>query len=319
MRPLMLRSAIACAVAFLLAMNLALPFTRKAHPARALTCNRRDGSLSPPPLPAAVATPPAEIAALADSMSVSGLAGLASSVDRSQDLMVTFGTSSLAPFVSNWLSSLAMKGVTNILVGALDEQLYQACLLARVPVERIDLHKSGSAIEGDAGYIRKDYDRFKQMGKLKVQFLNRLLEHAPNGVWVCDADMVFLRPPTRSLVENHDLGAADVLLSTDCLDLPADERGECARTASFNTGVMYLRNTKAARNVVQLWADRMEHVGPEPWLDDQAVLNDILRPGLVQRQPPGATTSGKHGKPGTSGMHGSMVCVAKRGKACTCC
>ena len=32
----------------------------------------------------------------------------------------------------------------------------------------------------------------------------------------------------------------------------------------------------------------MAHVGPEPWLDDQAVLNDMLRADLVQL-PPHAT------------------------------
>ena len=67
--------------------------------------------------------------------------------------------------------------------------------------------------------------------------------------------------------------------------MQADARGECHATANFNTGVLYLRSTQGARRFTALWAERMAHVGPEPWLDDQSVLNDMVRQGLRQLPP----------------------------------
>ena len=82
------------------------------------------------------------------------------------------------------------------------------------------------------------------------------------------------------------LAAADVLLSTDCIDLAADRRGACTE-ANLNTGVLYLRSTEAALAFTSEWARRMETVGPEPWLDDQAVLNNMVREGF-KRESAGA-------------------------------
>ena len=71
-------------------------------------------------------------------------------------------------------------------------------------------------------------------------------------------------------------------LTSDCLDTVADSRGLCADASNFNTGVMYLRSSVSARAFVRRWLDRMRHAGPEPWLDDQAILNNMLRPGLTR-------------------------------------
>ena len=92
-------------------------------------------------------------------MHLRGLPSLASAINPTQDLFV-FGSSSLAPFVSNWLSALAIRGTTSVLVGALDDELYAACVAARVPV----IHIGQNHGRGDPGYIRKDYGRFKRMG-----------------------------------------------------------------------------------------------------------------------------------------------------------
>ena len=42
-----------------------------------------------------------------------------------------------------------------------------------------------------------------------------------------DADMVWLVPPPELWIRQPALLPADVLLSSDCLDLGADGRGEC--------------------------------------------------------------------------------------------
>jgi len=81
-----------------------------------------------------------------------------------------------------------------------------------------------------------------------VRFLHALLGavHPGTGLWVCDADMVWLVPPPEPWIRQPALLPADVLLSSDCLDLGADGRGECGDWANLNTGVLYLRSRRAA-------------------------------------------------------------------------
>ena len=222
---------------------------------------------------------------LARAASSGGLTRFGTHVPPGSNLFVTFGSSSLAPFVSNWVSALADAGVPWVLVGALDVELHAACDAEHIPA--VLINTTTSSDRSAETYIRKDYARFKVMGARKVRFLTTLLEAMPSaGLWVCDADMVFLKPPPASFMTTASLAAADVALSTDCLDLKADLCGDCARVSSFNTGVLFLRNTKRAKAFVRSWAYRMDHVGPEPWLDDQAVLNEMVRGDLKQLPPP---------------------------------
>ena len=80
-----------------------------------------------------------------------------------------------------------------------------------------------------------------------MRFLSALLGavHPDSGVWVCDADMVWLAAPPEQWIRQAALLQADVLLSSDCLDLAADGRGECGDWANLNTGVLYLRGRHA--------------------------------------------------------------------------
>ena len=225
----------------------------------------------------------AKVAELASRVAASGLANLSAALGPG-DVMVTFGSASLAPFVANWLSALVRAGSTSLLVGALDDGLLAACVAARVPVVRIpDAVGAG----GGAGYIRKDWGAFKSLGLRKVRFLEQLLVAVGgrHGVWACDADMVWTSSPPPSLTAHPSLAGADVLISTDCLDLRADARGDCADFASFNTGIMYLRQKSRTRELLRLWRDAMEHVGPEPWMDDQSVLNELIRKEFRRLQP----------------------------------
>jgi hypothetical protein len=251
-----LRRIVLLSVLLLLGMQFSMLLSRHTHhySHQRLPSPTPDPVSMPPPSPAGgplVSSitqnqTSSSIRSLARAMDRGGLQGFLASITSADDLLFTFGSASLAPFVSNWLSSLARAGVHAVLVGALDEALHAACVAARVPVVRI--HQGE---ESRAGYIRKDYELFKRMGARKVAFLVMLLRAAPSrGVWVCDADVAFLRAPPPSLVHAPPLAAADVLLSTDCLDMRADERGECARAANFNTGVLYLRSTARAQAFV---------------------------------------------------------------------
>ena len=254
---------------------------RQTRPNRA-RASQRDAATARSPARAVAALP---FAALAKAISGGGVAALAAAMAPGQDLLVTFGSMALAPFLSSLLSTLVRLNVTSLVVGALDAELHDACMAAHVPVLRID---GGAA--ASSGYFRKDYGAFKKMGARKARFLATLLAAVgaggAGGLWVCDADVSFLRPPSTELAMRPSLAAADVLLSTDCIDLAADRRGECTE-ANLNTGVLYLRSTEAALAFTSEWARRMETVGPEPWLDDQAVLNNMVREGY-KRESAGA-------------------------------
>ena len=98
------------------------------------------------------------------------------------------------------------------------------------------------------------------------------------------------------------------LASPLALQRLADRRGECLG-ANFNTGVLYLRGTAAARELVSVWAQRMESVGPEPWLDDQAVLNDLVREGLVKEPAAGGVASARYEVDQPTGGAGTVVAL----------
>lgn len=185
------------------------------------------GSRAAAPGTGSVAPLPAT-ATLARAVAERGLDALATTLAPDQDLLVTFGSMALAPFISSLLSALARVNVSSVLVGALDAELYAACIAVRVPVLLIEggvVQLGGSAAadgkDASSGYFRKDFQAFKKMGARKARFLARLLGAAPRGLWVCDADVSFLRAPPPQLVEHPLLRQADVLLSTDCIDLCA--------------------------------------------------------------------------------------------------
>ena len=124
---------------------------------------------------AATARSPAKVAALpfaalAKAISGGGVAALAAAIAPGQDLLVTFGSMALAPFLSSLLSTLVRLNVTSLVVGALDAELHDACIAAHVPVLRID---GGAA--ASSGYFRKNYGAFKKMGARKARFLATLL------------------------------------------------------------------------------------------------------------------------------------------------
>ena len=160
----------------------------------------------------------ARYAALASAVSRDGLTGLNSTLGARDDLLLTFGSVSLASFVTNWVESLRGAGEWRLLVGALDDELLAQISGAGAPAVRI-----GGGEVGGGAYFRKDYEVFKKMGARKVGFLAALADAAPAGIWVCDADMVWLRPPPAELVHRAALVATSCF-STDCLDLAATAR-----------------------------------------------------------------------------------------------
>ena len=76
----------------------------------------------PPPKSSPRASTSARYAALASAVSRDGLAGLNSTLGARDDLLLTFGSVSLASFVTNWVESLRAAGEWRLLVGALDDE-----------------------------------------------------------------------------------------------------------------------------------------------------------------------------------------------------
>ena len=49
---------------------------------------------------------------------------------KGTDLFISFSSASMSAFALNWVANLKMTGITQILVGALDEQMMGACAAA---------------------------------------------------------------------------------------------------------------------------------------------------------------------------------------------
>ena len=94
----------------------------------------------------------------------SGMTNLSTALG-SGDLFITFGSSSLLPFVLNWVAALRHHGVWRLMVGALDEELRAACEASGVPSLHIG---AADQRRGASGYFRKDYEAFKRMGLAKA-------------------------------------------------------------------------------------------------------------------------------------------------------
>ena len=107
----------------------------------------------------------AQFSTLAAVVQQGGMANLSMTLGTA-DLFITFGSSSLLPFVLNWVGTLRHHGVWRLMVGALDEEMRAACEASGVPSQRIG---TADQRRGASGYFRKDYEAFKRMGLSKVR------------------------------------------------------------------------------------------------------------------------------------------------------
>jgi hypothetical protein len=139
-----------------------------------------------------------------------------------------------------------------------------------------------------ASLIRSD---FLEMGLVKVAFLWELLA-VGFSVLISDLDVVWLNghwqrwmthsDPTHPAVPEAALiAAADVLVTTDGLDVRQDARGGLAGIIELNTGVVYFRQTVGAKAMVQSWRKAMLHQKGRPDLtenvNDQSLFNQVRR------------------------------------------
>ena len=91
--------------------------------------------------------------------------------------------------------------------------------------------------------------------------------------------MVWLKDP-RSYFKRGTYITADVLVSTDCIDVPADRKDNngCSHV-NFNTGVLHFRPTDAAKAFVQTWKTKVA-TSTIAWMRDQPAFNLITHEGV---------------------------------------
>ena len=91
--------------------------------------------------------------------------------------------------------------------------------------------------------------------------------------------MVWLRDP-RPYFRRGTYAVADALVSTDCIDVPADkaDKNGCSHV-NFNTGVLHFRPTDAAKAFVQTWKTKVA-TSTIAWMRDQPAFNLITHEGV---------------------------------------
>ena len=168
------------------------------------------------------------------------------------DLFVSFSSASMSAFALNWVANLKIAGITQILVGALDEKMLEIATAEGVPSMPLD----GSSIKNrGAANLRFDYSAYKRMAALKVAFYTRILKMGFN-LWACDADTGWMGDPTP-FVNQYPMQYVDMLTTTDCIDLAGDQHGGCWHV-DHNTGLVYMRSRPIVLEFLAAWKKKIE-------------------------------------------------------------
>ncbi len=193
---------------------------------------------------------------------------------RGTDLFVTFATGSVATMATNWILATRKAGLENVLLGALDEQMMEACAQHAVPCVLIEGGEITKALaKRKVGNVRSDPRLYPSMSVLKVGFYRELLTFGFN-VWACDADAIFINDP-RPLIEQAGFATADVAVATDCIDIPSDTRYALLH-CDFNTGLVYLRARPEVIDFAERWRETVANA-KEARIRDQAAFNMLTK------------------------------------------
>jgi hypothetical protein len=205
---------------------------------------------------------------------------------KDTDIMVTFATGSVATMATNWVATVRKAGVEQVLIGALDAEMMEACDAKGVPCVLIEGGAVTKALASRrAANVRSDPALYPKMSVLKVGFYRELLSFGFN-VWACDADAVFLNDP-RPMMREAPWTAADVAIATDCIDLPSDARYPLMH-CDFNTGLVFLRANPTTLDFTERWRETVANA-KEARIRDQAAFNMLTK----VRQPQQYKENGK--------------------------
>lgn len=197
---------------------------------------------------------------------------LLESVARHGAVMVTWANAAYTDFTLNWVAHVRGAGITNYLVGALDDEILTTLQSAGVPC--FAMHAGLPA--SDFGWGSPS---FHAMGRRKAA-LTAAVTGLGFDVLVSDVDTAWLTNPFPYIARFPD---ADALVSSDTLASslpPGDTRLEAwpEAGAAFNIGVLFVRATRGGRALAAAWHDTLVAAPDGAW--DQAVFNDVARDGV---------------------------------------
>ena len=191
-------------------------------------------------------------------------------------IFVTFATHSVKDFAKNWVNAARRLKLEPHFVGALDEKMLKDLKSWNVP----SMLLTGNSVLANRGahFITAGSAAFKKMGTVKTKFVQDLLDMNLNPI-LSDADVVWMRDP-RKYFNKGTYGKADILVSTDCIDVPGDKEdsNKCAHV-NFNTGILHIRATEESKNFLQEWKTKVA-TSTIAWMRDQPAFNLLMHEGV---------------------------------------
>ena len=179
-------------------------------------------------------------------------------------VMVTWANNHYYDFVSNWVRNVRKCGVSNFMVGAMDNELLAQLIDVEVPTFAMQ-----------SGMITTDFGwgtpNFHKMGRKKIELIY-LFTQMGFDILVSDVDTAWLRNPMPYMAR---FPQADVLTSSDHLSSTAvgDGLEDPSRAHSAaNIGIMLLRHS--AKELAKEWVEKLEK-DDKVW--DQNAFNDLFR------------------------------------------
>lgn len=192
-------------------------------------------------------------------------------VARDNTVLVTWANFHYLDFAENWVEKVRACGITNYLVGAMDEEMLVA------------LHKRGiQTFSMSSGTPTSDFGwgtkTFFKMGQEKIQLIQTFLTMGFT-TFITDIDTAIMRNPFPLFARYPE---ADILVSSDGLretDLQSD--GEALEVpalagAAANIGIMFFK--PPALGLVKEWVDLIMK-DSSYW--DQNAFNDLFRKGIT--------------------------------------
>ena len=196
-------------------------------------------------------------------------------------VFVTWANNHYKDFARFWTMRLKSLGLTNFMVGAMDDELYRYMTEMGVAT----WHMGSKGIEKDA--VKKDFgwgsQNFHKMGRDKIRLIRDFTKVEGISVLISDIDVAWLRDPTPFFKRYP---SADILVSTDllrseiALDPPlqtphlVDGEGLEFHVchAASNIGIMWFRPTRGSQQLTEEWVRRIE---ADDKLWDQNAFNDL--------------------------------------------
>ena len=210
-------------------------------------------------------------------------------------------------FLRNWVAHVRRAGIANVLVGAFDAATVSLCRELDLPHvsslvwEYEGMATGGASLHSDNAPVIRHSAPLHALGILRAQLLVQLLARG-HSVFVSDVDTVWLRDPADFLASHSSAAAVDVALGNDCVSVSGDEEREGWLNSQLNVGLVFLRPTPRALELVARWQGQLERPGTAHVNDQDLMWRVLQQLKHVSREGPWRfsvrmPTSGRAGDP----------------------